>query len=404
MIDRLVRAQIEDRFTQFPAVGLIGPRQCGKTTLAKSLADSVDGVYYDLEQPSERLRLDLEWDERVSRNVTIVLDEAQTWPEVFPRLRGAIDADRKRNGRFLLLGSIAPALMTHVSQSLAGRLSLIELTPLLAVELRGQSRNHNWLYGGFPDGGVLQGGVLAGGTRTPNFPQWQLDYTQLLTQRDLPQWGMPAKPQVTVRLLQMLAAVHGQTWNASQIGQSLGLDAKTVTGYVDFLVGVFLFRRLLPYSGNVKKRLVKTPKIYWRDTGLLHAMLNVTDEADLIRQPWVGASWEGYVIEQILATLSAIGTPFTPYFFRTSDQFEIDLVLDMGSVRWAIEIKLSSTPGPGDLSRLQQAGEMMAATHLALVSRTKRPVESANTISCDLATLLERLMSNHTKISPRGRR
>ncbi|MBW1810410.1 MAG: AAA family ATPase, partial [Deltaproteobacteria bacterium] len=206
MIERLVQEQVLDRLTNYPAVALIGPRQCGKTTLAQY----IDGVYFDLEQQSERLRLDLEWDVLMAGKDLVIMDEAQSWPEVFTRLRGAIDQDRKRMGRFLLLGSVSPSLMIHVSQSLAGRLSLVELTPFLLSELETKaSRRRRWLYGGYPDGGVLE---------PKRFPRWQLDYLALLTQRDLPTWGLPAKPQTTDRLLRMLAALHGQVWNASQVG------------------------------------------------------------------------------------------------------------------------------------------------------------------------------------------
>lgn len=229
------------------------------------------------------LRLDLEWADRVAAEELVILDEAQSWPEIFPRLRGAVDRERKRNGRFLLLGSVSPALMTQVSESLAGRLSRVELTPFLWENSPGPRARH-WLTGGYPDGGVLD---------PTRFPQWQLDYVALLAQRDLPAWGLPAKPRVTDRLLCMLAAVHGQIWNASQLGQSLGLSYKTVNSYVAYLVGAFLIRRLQPYQVNVRKRLIKSPKVYWRDSGLLHALLNVSDERTLVVQPWSVSAGRG---------------------------------------------------------------------------------------------------------------
>ena len=277
------------RLDVYPAAALVGPRQCGKTTLARSL----DGRYFDLEQEPDRLRVDLEWETIIRGSALVVLDEAQAWPDIFPRLRGAIDSNRKRNGRFLLLGWVSPALMTNVSESLAGRLSIVEMTPLLRSELRNDTqRERLWLFGGYPDGGVLNG---------RGFPLWQRDYLSLLVQRDLPNWGLPARPQLTSRLLRMLAAIHAQEWNASQIGKSLGLSYHTVNNYVDYLEGAFLVRRLPPYFANIRKRVIKRPKLYWRDTGLLHALLNVRDRDTLLNQPWVGASWEGFVIEQILA-------------------------------------------------------------------------------------------------------
>lgn len=379
MIARQVRRQLLPRLKTYPAVVLVGPRQCGKTTLAKSMA----GTYYDLEQEPERLRLDLEWDALLQRNDLAILDEAQSWPEVFPRLRGAIDRDRKRMGRFLLLGSVSPSLMGQVSESLAGRLSMIELTPFLWTELKAiPSRARRWLCGGYPDGGVL---------KPRQYPRWQLDYLALLAQRDLPLWGFPAKPQTTDRLLRMLGAMHGQTWNASRVGQSLGLSYQTVNTYLDYLVGAFLIRRLQPYQANIRKRLVKSPKIYWRDSGLLHALLNIPDERTLIAQPWVGASWEGFVIEQAIGQLSSQGRAFEAYYFRTSDQHELDLVLELGSERWAVEIKLSASPGPADMARLEKAADLIGASRRFLVSQVGRSSGDLKRASCNLAGFIERL-------------
>ena len=380
MLTRTLLPQLRRRLARYPAVALVGPRQCGKTTLAQSLG----GAYYDLEQESDRLRLDLEWARRTAGRQRIILDEAQAWPEIFARVRGAIDKDRKRNGRFLVLGSVAPALAAHASESLTGRLSTLELTPLRWSELPRTRRTSHWLRGGFPDGGIL----------TPDeFPEWQRDYLALVVQRDLPAWGLPAKPQVTDRLMRMLAAAHGQLWNASRIGQSLGLSYHTVNSYLDFLVGAFLIRRLLPFEANLGKRLVRSPKLYWRDSGLLHALLNVPDAQTLLNQPWVGASWEGYVIEQIIGELAVHGARVEPYFFRTSDGHEIDLVLDFGRERWAIEVKLSASPTPADMDRLDRTADLIGATHRYLVSQTPRSVASATRASFNLSGMLERLAS-----------
>jgi hypothetical protein len=189
----------------------------------------------------------------------------------------------------------------------------------------------------------------------------------------------------------MLTAVHGQTWNASQIGQSLGLSYHTVNSYVDYLAGAFLIRRLPPYRPNIRKRLIKSPKIYWRDTGLLHAQLNITDEHALLAQPWVGASWEGFVIEQTIGMLNSVGRPFEAFFFRTSDQHELDLVLEMGDELWALEVKLTASPGPRDMDRLDNTADMIGANRRFLVSKTKRTVGVADRASCNLSWLLDRL-------------
>lgn len=379
MIPRTTRALIRERLSSNPAVGLVGPRQCGKTTLAKSFP----GKYFDLEQEGDRLRLDLEWDALTTKRDLVILDEAQSWPEVFNRLRGAIDLDRRQMGRFLLLGSVSPALMVQVSESLAGRLSLIELTPLLASELETQaSQKRRWLVGGYPDGGLLE---------PKRFPQWQLDYLALLTQRDLPNWGLPSKPQTTDRLLRMLAVLHGQSWNASQVGQSLGLSYQTVNSYVDYLVGAFLIRRLPSYQTNIKKRLVKSPKVYWRDSGLLHALLAIADERSLVVQPWVGSSWEGYVIEQILGEVSSVGINAQAYYFRTSDQHEIDLVLEIAGELWAVEIKLTSSPSPHEMRLLDKTADMINAKRRFLISKVARSSGTGDRVSCTLDDFVEHL-------------
>lgn len=378
MIRRKVTQLVRERLKRYPAVALFGPRQCGKTTLAQALK----GRYFDLEVESDRLRLDLQWEELIKGNKLVILDEAQSWPDVFPRLRSAIDQDRKRMGRFLLLGSVSPALSKHVSESLAGRLSLVELTPFLLVELPGKSLDDHWLFGGYPDGGILDAG---------QYPHWQQDYLSLLIQRDLPDWGLPAKPQQTNRLMRMLVLVQGQMWNASQIGQSLGLSYKTVNQYMDYLLGSYLIRFLQPFEGNLRKRLVKRPKIYWRDTGLLHSTMQTGDMDTLLSQPWVGASWEGFVIEQILGLIHTSGKSVEAFFLRTSDQYEIDLVLDFGRTLWAIEAKLTASPSVGDMKRLNKAADFIHADKRILVSRTPRHVESGNTISTNLPALLKKV-------------
>lgn len=380
MIDRPdLLSSLRDALRRSRVVALVGPRQCGKTTLAQAMG----GTYFDLEQESERLRLDLEWEGLVAGTDLAILDEAQSSPEVFTRLRGAIDRDRKRMGRFLLLASVSPSLMVQVSESLAGRLSLVELTPFLLTELGTKaSRDRRWLCGGYPDGGVL---------KPKRFPGWQMDYLALLTQRDLPTWGLPARLQTTDRLLRMLAALHGQVWNASQVGQSLGLSYQTVNTYLDYLVGAFLIRRLQPYQANVRKRLLKSPKVYYRDSGLLHALLNVPDEKALLSQPWVGASWEGYVIEQVLGELSAHGRRFDAYYFRTSDQYELDLVLKFGKELWAVEVKLTSSPALEDMARLDKTADMIKASRRFLVSQTLRSSGDGRRISCNLPSFLDHL-------------
>ena len=376
MISRKIYPLVQSRLKTYPAIILVGPRQCGKTTLASLLG----GHYFDLEQSSERLKLDINWDEVTASDSLVVLDEAQSYPELFPRLRGTIDRDRKKIGRFLLLGSVSPALMAQVSESLAGRLSVLELTPFLFSELQNDNRLKKlWLYGGYPDGGILF---------SEQFPAWQQDYLNLLAQRDLPNWGMDVRPQTTYRLFQMLAVAHGQEWNASQVGKSLGLSYHTVNKYLDYLDGAFLIRLLPAFHANIRKRLVKRPKVYWRDTGLLHSLLKCRDMDGLLGHPGAGASWEGFVINQILSELQTSGRSFNAYHFRSSDQKELDLLLEIDSQLWAIEIKLTSNPSLRDLERLNGVADLINANKRILLCQATETVSDNDQMVCNLGTFL----------------
>lgn len=382
MIRRLLRRQISDRLSQFPAVALLGSRQSGKTTLAKTFSDH----YFDLEQEEDQLRLDLRWDSLCRSRQLTILDEAQVLPSIFPKIRGAIDAKRRQNGRFLLLGSVAPALMKNVSESLAGRLAICELHPLLLAELGEKyDQNEMWLRGGFPDGGIL---------KKKNFPIWEKDYLTLLAERDLPAWGLPAKPQTTLRFFKMLAASHGQIWNASRIGASLGLSYHTVNYYLDYFQNTYLILSLAPYYTNIRKRLVKSPKIYWRDSGLLHALLEVSSMEALLAQPWVGTSWEGWCINQILATLKTAGKHFDAYFFRTNDGHEIDLVLKSSKGLWAFEFKLTGSPGAEDMKRLNSTADLIKAGKRFLISKSARSEVGSGFASTNMRHCLEIILDS----------
>ncbi len=377
MLERIVAsdepgALLRERLGAYPAVALVGPRQCGKTTLARSLG----GRYYDMEQETDQLRLDIEWAEAIACDETVIIDEAQAAPEIFARLRGAIDADRRRNGRFLLLGSISPALMTNVSESLAGRLSVVELTPLSWLELPEDGRERLWRCGGYPDGGVLGGG---------GFPTWQDDYLGLLAQRDLPSWGLPASAQTTRRLFDLLAFRHGQQWNASDVGRGLGLTYHTVNAYLDYLEGAFLLRRLPAYHANVGKQLVKRPKVYWRDSGLLHCLLGLSADDDLLSLPAVGVSWEGHVIDQVLTALQQAGRRFDAWHLRTVDGREVDLVVRVDQELWAIEIKLTTRPSRAVMARLNENADSIGAHRRFLVTRQAESFGSRAETACGLA-------------------
>ena len=379
MIQRKIQNVILSRLKQFPAVAILGPRQAGKTTLAKTFSD----IYYDLEVEQEKLRLDLQWDDIIQSESIIILDEAQNHPEIFPIIRNAIDSERKKNDRFMILGSVSPGLMKQVSEFLTGRIALCELSPFFFSEVKQRGLDNLWLMGGFPDGGILT---------TGQFPVWQGNYLDLLAMRDLPQWGLPATPQVTQRFFRMIATVHGNLWNASQMGKSMGLSYHTVNSYLDYLEQVYLIRKLQPYSTNIKKRFVKSPKVYWKDSGLLHSLMGVSNFDQLIIQPWVGFSWEGFVTEQILSCLDSLGCNKQPYFFRTSDGHELDLVLVLNGEIWAFEIKLSGSSGRKEMDKLKRTSELIGADKMVLISRTRKEVRGKNIISTHLAGIL-RLMS-----------
>ena len=359
------------RLRAYPAVALVGPRQCGKTTLARSLG----GRYYDMELESDRLRLDLEWEEMARGGDLVVIDEAQAAPEIFPRLRSTIDADRRRHGRFLLLGSISPSLMKNVSESLAGRLSVTELTPLSWQELTAECRERLWRCGGFPDGGVLD---------DEGFPHWQHDYLSLLAQRDLPSWGLPATAPTTQRLFELLAASHGQQWNASETGRALGLSYHTVNAYLDYLEGAFLLRRLPAYHASVRRQLTKRPKVYWRDSGLLHSLWGVSTPSELLGHPMVGASWEGHAINQVMTAMQQAGARFNASHLRTADGREIDLIIKVGQELWAIEIKLTTNPSRADMARLNETADIVGAHRRFLVTRSAETASSGPQTVCDL--------------------
>jgi predicted AAA+ superfamily ATPase len=316
---------------RFPAVAILGARQVGKTTLARFAFPGF--AYRDLEDPrtAQRFRDDARFELDAAGDVPLILDEAQAVPALFPALRGAIDARRAARGRFVLLGSAQPNLVRGIAESLAGRIAVIELDPLAACEAATGDRPFDWrsvwLRGGFPD--ALRG----------DFRQWWEAYLRMVLERDLPQYGVSADPLFMRRLLTMLAHQHGGLFNASAIGGSLGVSYHTVQRHVDLLESVFLVRRLAPYFRNVGKRLVKAPKVYLRDSGLLHHLLNIATHEELANHPSRGASWEGFVIEDILRRERVARPIAQAWFWRTAAGAEIDLVLDRGGERVPIEIK-----------------------------------------------------------------
>ena len=340
MLKRRIQKDITKSLKQFPVVGLVGPRQAGKTTLAKMIAGKIDRpvIYLDIESPQDVQKLDdAQLYLQQFQNHLIILDEAQRKPELFPLLRSLIDEDRKP-GRFMILGSASPALKRQASESLAGRIAYHELSPFTLDEIADGKDNFNklWLRGGYPES------YLADSDESST--AWVQNFIQTHLERDLPVLGVRVPATTLFRFWTMAAHCNGQLWNASRLAESLGVDSKTARRYLDILEDTFMIRQLQPFFGNVKKRLVKSPKVYIRDTGLLHTMLKIYSYDDLSANPILGVSWEGFCLEQIIALKPS---RYDAYFYRTQSAAaaEIDLVLTRGlKVEIAIEIKYSLTP------------------------------------------------------------
>ena len=343
MIDRQVTEKLQATIAHVPAVALLGARQVGKTTLAKNIAKNIDSIYLDLEAPEDLLKLSDPSSFLSSHaDKLVILDEIQRAPDLFPVLRGLIDKNReqgRRSGQFLLLGSASMDLMRQTSESLAGRISYLEMSGLSLVEVDGhqQERQTLWLRGGFPDSYLAVDDDLA--------MDWLENLIRTYLERDIPQMGFRVPAARLRRLWTMLAHLQGETVNYSKLASNLEVDAKTVTHYIDILTDLLLVRRLEPWHANVKKRLVKSPRFYVRDSGILHRLLGINAYDVLLSNPVLGKSWEGFVIENIHSILPSRAET---YFYRTAAGAEIDLVIKMPSSEiWAVEIKYGVAPKIG---------------------------------------------------------
>lgn len=338
MYQRRTRQAVQDALQAQAAVVLLGPRQVGKTTLALEIAEHHPSVYLDLERDADRQVLsepDLYLDEQIGK--LVILDEVQQMPDLFKTLRGQIDMRRRkgaRTGQFLLLGSASNLLLHQSAESLAGRVRYIEMPPLQLDEVGSDSLNDLWLRGGFPDSFQA--------ASDPESLAWREDFLRTYLERDIPALG-PRIPATTLRRFwTMLAHSQGGLLNASALAGGLGVSGQTVGRYLDLLVDLMLVRRLQPWHENVGKRLVKSPKVYVRDSGLVHALLNLGSIEGVLGHPVVGGSWEGLCIETLIA---AAPTGSEPYFYRTAAGAELDLVLRLpGNDIWAIEIKRTTAP------------------------------------------------------------
>lgn len=318
-------------------VGLLGPRQVGKTTLALEIARKRPAVYLDLETPSDRAKLaDPELFFHAHAGELVILDEVQRSPDLFEVMRGVVDRGRRAgqgNGQFLVVGSASPELLRQASESLAGRIIYRELKPFLADETP-DPIEALWVRGGFPESYLARSHTAS--------MEWRKSFLRTYLERDVPQMGFRIPAETLRRFWTMLAHEQGSLWNAARLAAALGLSGQTIARYLDLMVDLLLVRRLEPWSRNPKKRLVRSPKVYVRDSGLVHALLGLSTLDDLLGHPVAGGSWEGLVIENLIAA-SPEGTEVS--FYRTSAGAEVDLVLEFASGQlWAIEIKKSLAP------------------------------------------------------------
>ena len=328
-------SRIESRLASSAAVVLLGPRQVGKTTLAQNIAENFSSVYLDFENAADKQKLDdpsFYFDQH--KNKLIIIDEVQRAPELFQQLRSQIDQNRRdghKYAQFLLLGSASNDLLKQSSESLAGRVSYQELHPFNLLEVGVGNLETLWRRGGFPESYLSNKESVS----------WRSDFIRTYLERDIPALGPRIPAETLRRFWTMLAHHQGQLFNASRIGGSLNVSGPTANRYLDLMVDLMLVRRLSPWFANVGKRLVKSPKTYVRDSGILHSLLNIQTMDDLLGHPVNGSSWEGFVIENLL---SVTPPDVDAYFYRTSAGAEIDLILARGSTLWAIEIKRSTAP------------------------------------------------------------
>jgi len=338
MIERRIAAQLTERLDTTPAVALLGPRQVGKTTLARTIGDQRPSLYLDLESDADRARLaDPELYLAGHEDKLVILDEVHRLPGLFQILRGLIDEGRRkgrRAGRFLLLGSASLDLLHQSGESLAGRISYLEMGPINGLEVPSEDLPSLWNRGGFPDSFLAPDDRLS--------QRWRQDFVRTYLERDVPMLGPRIPAETLRRFWTMLAHHQSGLLNAAEFARALGVDGKTVAAYLDLLVDLLLVRRLEPWHANAGKRLVKSPRVYVRDSGLVHTLLGLASLEDVLGHPVAGASWEGFVIETMI-TAAPEGTQAN--FYRTAAGAEIDLLLTLpGGALWAIEVKRSLAP------------------------------------------------------------
>ena len=331
MIPRIALGAVKERLRRSPVVAIVGPRQCGKTTLARQLVAADSACYFDLEDPVSLARLDQPHTALQGLAGTVVIDEVQRRPDLFPILRVLVDREEAR-ARFLVLGSAGPDLLRQSAESLAGRIEYLELTGLQTAEVGAGGHDRLWLRGGFPRS------YLAASDR--DSMAWRQAFARSFVERDLPQFGADLPAPAIMRLLTMLAHYHGQILNVGQTASALQVSQATVRRYLDLFEQLFVIRQLPPWHENLSKRQVKRPKLYLRDSGLYHYLTGVTTMDDLHVDPRIGASWEGFVLEKLLFETA----PEQAYFWATHNGAELDLLLLTGGKRVGVEIKRVDAP------------------------------------------------------------
>jgi len=381
MIERIYQAKIEKSLAHFPVVGIVGPRQCGKTTLAKKLmkSSSRQFVYIDCEHPRDLAKLSdpaLFLENNIDK--CVVIDEVQMKPELFPILRSMIDIKREP-GRYIVLGSASPDLIRDSSESLAGRISYKQLSPFNILEISNKiGLNDHWYRGGFPDA------LLQEDNEVRN--EWFVNFIKNYVERDLPFLGLGLSPNAISRFWRMLATVHGSLLNKSNLSKSLEMSYPTISRYLDFMEEAFLITQLLPYHVNLKKRLVKSPKIYLRDSGILHYQLSIQSFDELQGHFMLGVSWEGYIIEQIKQVL---GTGNEMFFYRTHEGTEIDLVITRNNKPlFGVEIKYTSSPSVTKSMKIA-IDDLKTEKNFIIIPSTEQFYLRKDIIVCSLETFLD---------------
>ncbi len=335
-----------------PVTALLGPRQCGKTTLARLFAEGREVTFFDLESVADQRRLqnpDLALGELSG---FVILDEIQAVPELFPVLRRLVDRPGQTT-RFLILGSASPHIIRHASETLAGRVEFVELSGFDLLETGADALNPLWLRGGFPRS-------FLAASDEDSFA-WREGFVRTYLERDIPQLGFRIPATALRRFWTMLAHFHGQTWNASELGRSMGLSDKTVRSYLDLLTGTYMIRQLQPWFENLGKRQVKAPKIYFRDSGLLHHLMGIPTRHHLLGHPKVGASWEGFAVEQVLRAFQ----PSQPYFWSTHGGAELDLLFPHQGRKLGFEVKFNEAPRL--TASMRTAKDLLALDHLYVI-------------------------------------